>query len=180
MARPHRPLPPLRPADLDRLALRYVERYATTRVRLAAYLARKIRERGWAGEAPADPASIASRMAERGYVDDRAYGEAKASAMARRGLGARRVGEALRYAGVVGEDAAALTAEIEARAEASAIAFARRKRMGPFALEAPDPAQREKQLAAMLRAGHRLDLARRILNMESGEDVDMLNVSEWD
>lgn len=180
MARPRRPLPPLNAADLERLALRYVERYATTRERLADYLRRKIRERGWGeGDAPAHPEGIAQRMADLRYVDDRAFAEARASAMARRGLGARRVAQALRQAGVQGEDAATLVPEIEARAATSALAFARRKRIGPFAPEPADRPRREKQLAAMLRAGHPLGLARAIVRLAPGEDVEFL-VSEWD
>ncbi|KTW08260.1 RecX family transcriptional regulator, partial [Sphingomonas sanguinis] len=35
---------------LERLALRYVERFATTEGKLVDYLTRKLRERGWAGE----------------------------------------------------------------------------------------------------------------------------------
>ena len=74
---------------MDRLALRYVERFATTRGKLSDYLTRKIRERGWAGERPADPVAVAQRMADLGYVNDRLYAEAKAGAMTRRGLGAK-------------------------------------------------------------------------------------------
>jgi len=180
MARPRRPLPPLDSADLERFALRYVERYATTRARLADYLGRKIRERGWGGDAPPDPAALAQRLADLGYVDDRAFAEARASAMGRRGLGARRVAAALRIAGVESADAAALAPEVEARAASSALAFARRRRIGPFAPAAADRAQRERQLAAMLRAGHPPDLARAIVRMRPGEDVDFLTVSEWD
>ena len=43
---PRRPLPPLDQPALERAALRYVERYATTRAKLVAYLTRKLRERG--------------------------------------------------------------------------------------------------------------------------------------
>lgn len=169
-----RPLPPLNGSDLERLALRYVERYATTRAKLAAYLARKIRERGWAGERPADPAAIARRMAELGYVDDRAYAEIKAGAMGRRGLGARRVRQALRFAGVGEEDAESLAPAIEAESAASALAFARRRRFGPWAREAADRPAQEKQVAAMVRAGHAPGLARRIVRMAPGEDAAAL------
>lgn len=180
MTRPPRPLAPLQGADLERLALRYVERYATTRERLAGYLKRKIRERGWSGQNAPELAALAQRMADLGYVDDRAFAEARASAMARRGLGARRVAEALRHAGIESSDAEALAPDIEARAATSALAFARRKRIGPFGSEVADRPQREKQFAAMLRAGHPFDLARRIVRMAPGEDVDLLIVSEWD
>ena len=41
--------PPLDEAGLNELALAYVARYATSRAKLLAYLARKLRERGWGG-----------------------------------------------------------------------------------------------------------------------------------
>ncbi|WP_183129001.1 RecX family transcriptional regulator [Sphingomonas sp. PP-F2F-G114-C0414] len=166
-----RPAPkPLDAAALERLALRYVERFATTRLRLTDYLNRKIRERGWADEtagAAADPAELAQRMAELGYVDDRAFAEQRAAAMQRRGLGARRVAGAFREAGIDESDADSVAPAIADRAVESALAFARRKRIGPYGSGEGDGhgyrKLHEKQLAAMLRAGHRFDLARRIV-----------------
>lgn len=162
---------PLDPERLERLALRYVERYATSRAKLASYLWRKIRERGWSGDEPADPAALAERMASRGYVDDRGFAEMRAMAMTRRGLGPRRIAGAWRAAGIAEEDADAVRPLIEEGAEESAIAFARRKRLGPFARTAPDRAGQAKALATMLRAGHDYDLARRVLGrMPDDED----------
>ncbi|HWK37147.1 regulatory protein RecX [Sphingomonas sp.] len=172
-----RPPTPLDPARLERLALRYVERFATTRVKLRRYLDRKLRERGWAGEASPDPAALAERLAELGYVDDVAFAEARVASMARRGLGARRIAGELRHAGIAEEDAAALDPRIAAGAEDSAFAFARRRRIGPFAAVAPDRAGRERALGQLLRAGHGLDLARRIVAMAPGEADD---VRLWD
>jgi regulatory protein len=119
-------------------------------------------------------------MADLGYVNDRLFAESKAGAMGRRGLGARRVTQALRHAGIEDEDAEAVAPAIEADAGASAIAFARRKRIGPFAPAAADKLQQEKHLAAMLRAGHGFDLSRKIVRMSPGEDVEALIVPEWD
>lgn len=163
MRQERRPVKPLDAAALDRLALRYVERFATTRGKLADYLRRKIRERGWEGE-PADPAAVAQRMAEFGYVDDRLYAESKAAALGRRGLGARRVTAALREAHVDEADAEDLAPAIADRAVEAALTFARRKRIGPYGTPVADRAGREKQLAAMLRAGHAMTLSRRIIN----------------
>lgn len=166
-------MPPLNSADLERYALRYVERYATTRVKLAAYLSRKLRERGWDGEKSPDIEGLAQRMADLGYVNDRLYAESKAGAMARRGLGARRVRQALRFDGIEEEDAASLAPAIEDGAQASAIAFARRKRIGPYAREAADRVLQEKWMGAMIRAGHAPGLARAIVRMAPGEDPEI-------
>ncbi|QIG79787.1 regulatory protein RecX [Stakelama tenebrarum] len=174
---PSQSRPPARPLDqaaLERLALRYVERYATTRARLTAYLDRKLRERGWAGEGEADSRALAERMAELGYVDDRAFAEARVSAMGRRGLGARRVTLALRQAGIESDDAEAITPQVEANAGEAALAFARRRRIGPFAQEEADRDQRERQLAAMLRAGHAFELAKKIVAMAPGDDIEAI------
>jgi regulatory protein len=168
---PRRPAPPLDAPALERLALRYVERFQTTRARLAQYLARKVRERGWDGD-PADPHAIADRFAALGYLDDRAYAEARASALGRRGLGARRVAGALMQAGVGEEDRDHVAPAVAAEAVEAALRFARRRRIGPFADQPAERDAREKQLAAMLRAGHPLDLARRIVRLAPGETLE--------
>ncbi|UIJ44464.1 RecX family transcriptional regulator [Sphingomonas cannabina] len=164
-----RPRPALDPSGLERLALRYVERFATTETKLRRYLDRKIRERGWDGPAPPDPAAIARRMTTLGYVDDAAFAEARAASMARRGLGARRIAGELRHAGIGEDEMAALQPVIAARARQSALAFARRRRIGPYAAELPDRAARERALGQLLRAGHPLELARWIVAMKPGE-----------
>ncbi len=167
-ARPReRPAPkPLDAAALEQMALRYVERFATTRGRLTDYLMRKIRERGWdggTGAALAEPGDLAQRMADLGYVDDRAFAEQRAAAMQRRGLGARRVAGAFREAGIDDGDAESVAPAIADRAVESALAYARRKRIGPYGNGEGDRKVHEKQLAGMLRAGHRFDLARKIV-----------------
>lgn len=170
--KPRRAAPPLDAEGLQRIALRYVERFATTRGRLVDYLRRKLRERGWTGEAAPDPEALAERFAELGYIDDRAFAEMRAASMARRGLGARRVRDAFRRDGIGREDADAVAPDMEARAVAAALAYARRKRLGPYAAAPPDRDALARQLAAMARAGHGYSLARRILDLPPAEEVD--------
>ncbi len=152
------------------MALRYVERYASTRAKLTAYLTRKVRERGWEGPAVADVAAIVARFAELNYVDDAAFAATRTASLMRRGYGPRRVAAALHQAGVGG---AAEETSAQARWEA-AVAFARLKRIGPFAAAQPDRAGREKAMGAMLRAGHEPATARRIVQAEPGR------IPTWD
>lgn len=156
---------PLDAATLQDMALNYAARYATTGAKLARYLARKLKERGWSGDTPPDLPALVGRLAELRYVDDRIYAGAKAREMAARGLGRRRVSAALQAAGVPEDDRAAILDDQPPDAGlATAIAYARRRRLGPFARErSNDPARRQKELAAMLRAGHAFDIARRVL-----------------
>ncbi|MCJ2178804.1 regulatory protein RecX [Novosphingobium album (ex Hu et al. 2023)] len=154
---------PLNGQRLEELALAYVARFATTQARLHGYLQRKIRERGWDGEGQPPVEALVSRYAELGYVDDAAWARMKAGSLLRRGYGVRRVGEALGQAGIE-EGLRAETRPGERDQRRAALVLARRRRFGPFAIESPDRAAREKQLAAMLRAGHSLDIARRIVD----------------
>lgn len=161
---------PLDEAGLEQLALRYVGRYATTRSKLAAYLKRKIKERGWAGKADPKPSAIVERLAGLGYVDDRAFALAKASAHSARGLGKRRLAGALRSAGVAEDDGGDALRLAEDEAFDSALRCARRRRLGPFgAAPAADRKQREKAVAAMIRAGHRFDLAAAIVDCRADD-----------
>lgn len=161
--------PPLDGAGLERAALAYAARYATTRAKLADYLRRKLRERGWAEAHQPPVEALVARLAELGYVDDRAFASAKASALARRGYGARRVADALKAAGIEAEDAREASASAEEGAWEAALRYAERRRIGPFAATALDRPGREKAYAALLRAGHPPALARRIAAAKPGE-----------
>jgi regulatory protein len=98
-----------------------------------------------------------------GYVDDRSFASARTESLLRRGYGERRVKEALRGAGITEEDSAEASDISGEEALAAAHRFARRRRLGPYAANVPDRAARDKAAAAMLRAGHRLDLVRQVL-----------------
>ena len=172
--RPHRrerkPKQPLTPESLNWFALRYVERYATTREKLRQYLKGKLYQRGWAGagEAPID--ALVERFAELRYVDDRSFGETRAKSLERRGYGLRRVDQALMAAGIEAGMREDIRGDVD-EAEA-ALAYARRKRIGPFAAEQPAPELRRKQFAAMVRAGHSFERVKAILGAETEADLD--------
>ncbi len=159
---------PIDATQLQELAVGYAARYATTAAKLRRYLQRKLGERVWTPEAPADIDALVARIVTLGYVDDRVYAASKQRDLTARGFGAGRVKGALNAAGVSRDDiAAALTPDDDAPADpyAPAIAFARRRRFGPFAREGTlaDPARRARELAAMARAGHDFTVAKRVL-----------------
>ena len=167
-----KPRPALDAEGLERLGLFYAGRYATTRAKLADYLRRKLRERGWGGAGTPPVEALVERFATLGYVDDAAFAEARTGALLRRGYGERRVAQALKAAGIGEEDAAPAREEAERSAEEAALRFARRRRIGPFAAAPLDREARQKAVAAMLRAGHRLDMVRRILDASPGDIPD--------
>ena len=162
------------------MALAYVARFATSAGRLRAYCMRKLRERGFAGEdegaSPPDVEALVERFVAKGYVDDAGFARAKSGSLLRRGYGARRIGEALRSDGI-DEGLRSEVAPGEADRRDAAAAYARRRRFGPYARDRSievDRADQQKQLAALLRAGHDAANARRVLSAATETEVE-----EW-
>lgn len=154
---------PLDTEALNRLALHYVGRYATTTAKLGSYLRRKVLERGWNESEPADVAMIVARCASLGYVDDRAFAQTRAASLSRRGYGARRIDAALHIAGIDRQTVADVMPDDDV-AESAAATYARRKRIGAFGDGPADAKRQQRQIAAMLRAGHSFELAKRFVN----------------
>lgn len=167
-----KPRPPLDEGALERIAVFYVGRYATTRARLHAYLTRKVRERGWDGDRQPPIERLVGRFTELGYIDDAAFAVAKAASLKRRGYGERRVEQALYAAGIADADAADAKEQARSGALAAALRFAERKRIGPFAGGDVDNAARQRAFAAMMRAGHPMEIVRRVLNLSPHEIPD--------
>ncbi|MEM6474830.1 MAG: RecX family transcriptional regulator [Pseudomonadota bacterium] len=176
---------PLDEVALRDLALSYAARFATTGAKLEAYLARKIRERGVAEDEDGrtrdlDVAGLVNRLIELGYVDDDAYARSRSRDLTSRGYGKRRVEQALWAAGV-DEKVRADNAPGKAEGRRAAILLARKRGFGLFGRkidpESPVDEQRaakEKQIAAMLRAGHDFDAVRFIINASATSEID-----EW-
>tara|TARA_R110000822_G_scaffold31383_6_gene90795 strand:+ start:175 stop:810 length:636 start_codon:yes stop_codon:yes gene_type:complete len=161
--------------SLQRLAIRYVERYATSRKKLADYLHRKIREREWRGEEPPAVEQLIERFVDQGYIDDALYAQNKASALIRRGYGTRRVSHALYQAGISEADGREAYQISESNKWIAADKFARKRKIGPYSDRRQDADICRKQLQAFLRAGHDFDLASRFVFARPGEEITAEN-----
>ena len=176
-SRKKRAATPLDQARLRDLALTYVARFSTTRAKLVMYLHRKIRERGVAEDAgELDVDAVADRIVELGYIDDAAYAQAKSAGLLRKGYGGRRVDQALRAAGV-DEKLRSDFAPDESNRRHAAMALASKRGFGPFGREFDasrglDIAKREKQIAAMVRAGHDFAAAKAMVDASSVDDAE--------
>jgi len=182
--RRRKPTRPLDSARLEELALAYAARFATTAAKLSSYLRRKLRERGFEGEGEPDVAALVARFVANGFVDDAAYGRARARGLVARGYGARRVEEALRAAGI-DESVREECAPGEAARRRAAVSLARRRGFGPFGAEPGDAdaarKAHEKQLAAMLRAGHDFAAARLVMDARTIEELEQwVDEVDWE
>ena len=75
----------------------------------------------------------------------------------------------MKGAGIAEEDSAEARDRAAEEARAAAHIFARRRRLGPYAATAPDRQARGKAAAAMVRAGHRMELVWKVLGMSPAD-----------
>lgn len=166
-------------ARLAEAALAHLARFAATEIGLRRVLARRVDR--WARAAEAEgqqevaaraaaakraAAEVAARMVAQGAVDDAAFAESRARRLMRTGRSRRATLAHLAAKGVDAETAAeALPEEEDAELDA-ALAFCRRRRIGPFATAAADPDTRRKWLAALARGGFGGGVTRQALAME--------------
>ena len=166
--------------SLDRSALFYLERFATSAENLRRVLMRRVaRSAHYHGTDREEGATLIDELVVRylaaGLLDDRVYAEGRVRTMRRRGSSARLIHLKLRQKGVADEVIAEVLASLDGdRAEpevAAAAALARRRRLGPFRPPGEREEKHEKDLAALARVGFSYDVARRVIEAPSPEDL---------
>lgn len=167
--------------SLERGALYYLSRYSTSTENLRRVLLRRV-DRALAvhGGGRAEPArwveDVVVKLDRQGLLDDRAYAEAMARRLVRRGKSQRAIRAALAAKGVapevVDQGLRAVAREVSGIDLAAAVGYARRRRFGAFAGTRPLPA--EKQLAALSRAGFPYAVATAVLAAATVAEAEAL------
>lgn len=170
---------PITPEYLNRAALHYLERYASSSENLRQVLLRKVRRaardqevdetasREWIDE-------LVTRFLQAGLLNDTEYTRMKVGALHRRGNSGRAIRQKLTQKGVdtdLVDAALAELAEEESIADtdlAAAVTYARRRRIGPFRREKREE-NRDRDLAALGRQGYSYDIAKKVLDGEFEE-----------
>jgi len=172
---------PRRPASeayLERAAAHYLARFASSVGNFKDVLWRKVERRGLAEGVERETAQawidgIADRFVALGLLDDEVFARARAGALLRRGKPRRVIRSSLVAKGVTADVAAGAVAALSSDSGDpdldAALAFARRKRLGPYGAAGADGDRRRKDLAAFARAGFSYQLARRVLEGSGGE-----------
>lgn len=167
---PRRSAKPATVEHLERVALRYLERYAGTTERVRRVLARRVTQS--VAEFGTDPDEgaraideVLGKLRRLGYLDDARFAVARVRSLRKRGKSARAVRAALSAQGVAQDVVERALAEEEGEdAELEAArAFVRRRRLGPHRPAEARDAEREKDLARLARAGFSYDVAVRAL-----------------
>lgn len=177
--------PAITGSALEQAALFYLERYAASSGQLRRVLLRRVKRAEMLGAA-ADEIGAArdriealiTRLLASGILDDRRFAESQAQSLQRRGTSRRHIRQRLAAKGIARdfvEDALeAMEPEGETGELAAACMLARRRRLGPYRAPGKRGEFREKDLAALARAGFSLDVARRVLAARDPEALERL------
>jgi regulatory protein len=121
-----------------------------------------------AGDAKALVAAVLARLQANGYLDDARLAQTKLSSLRRGGTSARVISLKLRKAGLSQEHVASAKAQ-DTTDDASAVwTWARRKRLGVFRTKQRTE-RREKDLAALVRAGFSFRDARMVVDADEAD-----------
>jgi regulatory protein len=174
----------IRPELLERWALAYLGRFASSAENLRRVLLRHARRRAPASaEAAQQAAGLIDALVERyrlsGLLDDAAYAGASVRSLHRRGESTTKIRARLAAKGVESSVAAEAVEALRAAAGdpdlAAACAFARRRRLGPYRRAGADPA---RELGAFARAGFSRRVAERVLACADIDAVEALARAE--
>ncbi|MBT4935022.1 MAG: RecX family transcriptional regulator [Rhodospirillaceae bacterium] len=173
--------------SLDNAALYYLGRFATSSENLRRVLLRRVdraaRHHDTDRQGCAEMIDqLIKRYLESGLLDDVAYARAQGASLNRRGKSTRAIRGWLRQrfvpADIIDDTLTALAEELGELDLAAAIAYARKRRLGPYRKAAKPPANLEKELAALekelaalARSGFSYGLAKRIVE---ATDIDEL------
>jgi regulatory protein len=164
---------------VEKWALGYLERFASSAENLRRVLRRRVRRRTSDPEIARQAGALIDELVERyresGLIDDAAYAAGRARYRLARGEPLRKIAAGLAAKGVDAEDRAAALATLRETMPdadlAAACAFARRRRLGPFRR---GPADRQRELAVFARAGFARREAEAVLGCADPEAVAAL------
>lgn len=167
--------------SLENAALHYLNRYASSaenlRRLLRARVQRSTRHHDTDLKKGMDLVDqLIARLQSAGLLNDGDYARARARALHRRGAGLPAIRAKLRAKGVSRSDIEAALAAIGADTEESqlraALNYARRRRIGPYRSETLRADHRDRDLAALARQGHSLDLCMRVIESRDLADLE--------
>jgi regulatory protein len=163
------------PELIERWALNYLGRYASSAENLRRVLLRRARKFSTEDAAAELIDALVARYRQSGLIDDAAYATARVQSLHRRGESMRAMRARLAAKGVTAEDAAEAVAGLRAALPdpdlVAACAFARRRRLGPYRRSVADHA---RELALFARAGFGRRVAEAVLACADIEAVEAL------
>lgn len=176
-----KPVKRVTPQYLENSALHYLERFASSTANLRGVLMRKVQRSAHAyGDDPEEGAAWVDALIERyvraNLLNDDTYAQMRTESLHRRGASTRAIAQKLAAKGINrdGADKALDTLREDVGPNVdltAALALAKRRRLGVYRLPEARAAHRDKDMAALGRAGFGYDVARRVVDAEDPADL---------
>ena len=168
-------------ASIENAALYYLGRYATSSENLRQVLERKIIRASKHHETNIKACTrfvgdLIQRYLENGILNDKIYAQAQAASMNRRGKSLRAIRSRLRQKALSSEiiDKAieVLTDQVGTPDLSAAIAYARKRRLGPYRKNVHSQSNLDKELATLARSGFSYSLALHIVKAKNIDELE--------
>ncbi|MBT3914993.1 MAG: RecX family transcriptional regulator [Rhodospirillaceae bacterium] len=169
------------PKSLENAALYYLQRFSSSSENLRRVLMRRVQRSAYHHDTdPEEGAEIIATLIKRynevGLLDDAQFAKVRAESLNRRGSSGRAIRAKLAEKGVaadlIAESLEKLTDEDQNPELTAAVTIARKRRLGPFR-DADNRAElREKDLAALARAGFNYDMAQKVIEAETIKELE--------
>ena len=172
--------------SLENAALFYLQRYATSIENLRRVLMRRVDRSARAHGTDREEGSyfvdqILKRYCNAKLLDDAAYAAARAASMRQRGASGRAIRSNLLAKGVKSETINLVLNEQLKDSPATefkaAFTYCRRRRLGPWR-KVEREERREKDIASLARQGYSVDVALRVIDAVSIEELEMEMTSQ--
>lgn len=164
-------------------ALRYLNRFPATTMKMRSFLYEKSHAGMFAFEIP--KLELKDRIEEEitklvtaGFMNDQEFAKNKARVMARQGKSALQIRmklTSMEFPEEMQEEAMEALGESDRALDRRAAAlYVRKRKFGPYKDEKTRTARREKELASLARKGFSFDIANSIINAEDIEEIETL------
>lgn len=162
------------PRYLENAALFHLKRYACSVKQLRRVLLRKVARSlkhhgGEKEQAVRWVDALLERFSQSGYLNDASFAKNKARSLRNAGKSVRAISAKLREKGLSQEHVQVALSEAtnEVSEVDAAFVLARKKKLGPFRIAAARKEMRQKDLAALARAGFSYATAKKVVDAEA-------------
>jgi regulatory protein len=168
-------------ASLENAALYYLGRFATSSENLRQVLERRIMRAAKHHNTDVEACTqvvgdLIRRYLESGILNDEIYAQTQAASMNRRGKSLRAIRVRLRQktlsSDIIDDALAVLADEVSQPDLAAAIAYARKRRLGPYRRDTGKSENPDKELAALARSGFSYSLALRVVEAKNIDELE--------
>jgi regulatory protein len=168
---------------LENIALYYLQRYAASSESLRRVLMRRVSKSVYYHDTDRDEGAnhveeIIQRFQSSGLLDDDIYAEGQVKSLFRRGLSLKAIQNRLMGKGIdrgiIERHLNTLRDETFEPDLKAAIAFAKRRRLGPFRDPTTRQDRHQRDLASLARAGFNYETARKVIDAEDQIELEKM------